>query len=100
MIERHPSAMLLDHREGWTQDVSLAQIESARETFDETGLARTEIAYQPEQLSAFEHRGEPATPALGLMRRVGFDNQRHIGKRAPYKVLIQAETSRSSAERG
>src|ERR1700752_1119392 len=58
MVERHAPAMLLDHREGGAQDVLLAETEPGREPLDEAGLARTEIAYQPEQLSTLEHRGQ------------------------------------------
>jgi len=48
--------MFLDHREGRAQDVFLTQAKSARETLDEDGLARAEIANQTDQFATFEKR--------------------------------------------
>src|SRR5271166_3592168 len=70
VVKRDAAAMLLDHREGGTQDVLLAQIQSAREALDEAGLARAQLAGKAEQLAAFEQRPEAPAPSFGLARRV------------------------------
>src|SRR5262249_47865424 len=71
--ERQTSMVFLNKRKARAQDVLFAKSETAGQALDEAGLAGTQVADQPEQLSALEQRCEPPSPCLRLVGRPTFD---------------------------
>jgi hypothetical protein len=74
--EREAAAMLLDHGEGWAQNLILGKTEATGETFDEAGFADAEIAGESNQFATLQISSEASRPHAGFSRRMAFDDER------------------------